>query len=101
MKISKIKFLDLTQIGEKGVNLSGGQKARVSLARALYHRSDILLLDDPLSAVDAIVGKTIFEKAIGPNSMSKQSTRILVTHSQIPLEHGNVSKSAIFNHFIF
>jgi ABC-type multidrug transport system fused ATPase/permease subunit len=80
----------MTQIGEKGVNLSGGQKARCALARALYHKSDILLLDDVLSAVDAIVGKTIFDKAIGPNSLSKHATRILITHSQIPLEHSDL-----------
>ena len=46
----------MTQIGEKGINLSGGQKARVALARAVYARADVLLFDDPLSAVDAHVG---------------------------------------------
>ena len=49
-------------MGERGVTLSGGQKARVSLARAVYSRADIYLLDDPLSAVDAAVGRHIFEK---------------------------------------
>jgi ABC-type multidrug transport system fused ATPase/permease subunit len=53
---------DLTVIGDKGVNLSGGQRARISLARALYSEADILLLDDPLSAVDASVGKHLYEK---------------------------------------
>lgn len=48
-------------IGEKGVNLSGGQKARISLARALYSNADIYLLDDPISAVDIHVGKFIIE----------------------------------------
>ncbi|KAL3108383.1 hypothetical protein niasHT_015305 [Heterodera trifolii] len=72
---------DQTEIGEKGINLSGGQKARVNLARALYRRADIYLLDDPLSAVDAIVGRRLFDHAIGPSSMIKGSTRILVTHS--------------------
>ncbi|CAD5214570.1 unnamed protein product [Bursaphelenchus okinawaensis] len=76
-----LPFGDQTEIGEKGVNLSGGQKARVSLARALYQQTDILLMDDPLSAVDAIVGAAIFEKAIGPSSLSKDTTRVLVTHS--------------------
>ena len=48
-----------TEIGEKGINLSGGQKARVSLARSLYSDGDILLLDDILSAVDVHVGEFI------------------------------------------
>ena len=48
---------ELTQVGERGVTLSGGQKARVSLARAAYADADIYLLDDPLSAVDARVSK--------------------------------------------
>ena len=55
---------DETEIGEKGINLSGGQKQRVSLARAAYLNADIYLLDDPLSAVDAHVGKHIFEHLI-------------------------------------
>ena len=53
---------DLTLVGERGVTLSGGQKARVNLARAVYHEADIYLLDDPLSAVDASVGKQLFEE---------------------------------------
>lgn len=51
---------DSLLIGEQGVNLSGGQRARVSLARAVYSEADILLLDDPLSAVDAHIGKRLF-----------------------------------------
>jgi len=76
---------DRTEIGEKGINLSGGQKARISLARALYRRADIYLFDDPLSAVDAIVGNHIFRAAIGPNSFTKDSTRVLVTNSRTHL----------------
>ena len=50
--LSSLPHGDLTDIGEKGVNLSGGQQQRVSLARAAYSYSDVILLDDPLSAVD-------------------------------------------------
>ncbi|XP_064537334.1 multidrug resistance-associated protein 1 isoform X3 [Drosophila montana] len=71
---------DLTEIGEKGINLSGGQKQRISLARAVYHDADLYLLDDPLSAVDAHVGKHIFEEVIGPKGMLAKKTRVLVTH---------------------
>ena len=53
---------DLTLIGERGVTLSGGQKARVNLARAVYRQADVYLLDDPLSAVDTAVSKHLFEK---------------------------------------
>ena len=67
-----------TQIGEKGVNLSGGQKARVCLARAIYADSDVYLLDDPLSAVDAHVGQFLFRETIC--NILKSKTRILVTH---------------------
>jgi ABC-type multidrug transport system fused ATPase/permease subunit len=52
----------MTYIGDKGVNLSGGQRARLSLARAVYNDADIYLLDDPLSAVDANVGKYLYNK---------------------------------------
>jgi ABC-type multidrug transport system fused ATPase/permease subunit len=55
---------DKTEIGERGVNMSGGQKQRISIARALYSDADIVLLDDPLSAVDSHVGKHLFHKAI-------------------------------------
>ncbi|XP_014741415.1 PREDICTED: canalicular multispecific organic anion transporter 1 isoform X2 [Sturnus vulgaris] len=72
---------DQTEIGEKGINLSGGQKQRVSLARAVYSDADIYILDDPLSAVDAHVGKYLFEHVLGPKGLLKKKTRILVTHS--------------------
>ena len=51
-----------TIIGEKGINLSGGQKATIGLARAVYSDAQILLFDDPLSAVDANVAKSLFEE---------------------------------------
>uniref|UniRef100_A0A8D3D6H4 ABC-type glutathione-S-conjugate transporter n=1 Tax=Scophthalmus maximus TaxID=52904 RepID=A0A8D3D6H4_SCOMX len=71
---------DGTEIGEKGLNLSGGQKQRVSLARAVYRKSDVYLLDDPLSAVDAHVGQHIFDRVIGPRGILRDKTRVLVTH---------------------
>ncbi|KAI5087921.1 canalicular multispecific organic anion transporter 1 [Silurus meridionalis] len=76
-----------TEIGEKGINLSGGQKQRVSLARAAYSSADVFLLDDPLSAVDAHVGKHLFERVIGPNGLLKNKTRILITHGISFLPH--------------
>ncbi|KFZ64856.1 Canalicular multispecific organic anion transporter 1, partial [Podiceps cristatus] len=72
---------DQTEIGERGINLSGGQKQRVSLARAVYSNADIYVLDDPLSAVDAHVGKYLFEHVLGPKGLLQKKTRILVTHS--------------------
>ncbi|XP_017866361.1 PREDICTED: probable multidrug resistance-associated protein lethal(2)03659 [Drosophila arizonae] len=69
---------DLTVVGERGVSLSGGQKARVSLARAVYRKADIYLLDDPLSAVDTHVGKHIFDRCI--RDFLSNKIRILVTH---------------------
>ena len=74
-----LKGGDMTEIGEKGINLSGGQKARVSIARALYSDSDIYLLDDPISALDAHVGRNIMNNCIC--DYLKDKTRILVTHA--------------------
>ena len=70
---------DQTEIGEKGINLSGGQKARVSLARAVYQDRDIYLMDDPISALDANVRKKVFTNVI--LGYLKDKTRILVTHA--------------------
>ena len=67
-----------TEIGERGVNISGGQKARLSLARACYSDADIYLLDDPLSAVDPNVAQRIFKNCIA--GFLSQKARILVTH---------------------
>ncbi|XP_070762761.1 ATP-binding cassette sub-family C member 12 [Enoplosus armatus] len=75
---------DQTEIGERGLNLSGGQKQRISLARAIYSNKDIFLLDDPLSAVDAHVGKHIFEECIKKELQGKSI--ILVTHQLQYLE---------------
>ncbi|KAL7754223.1 hypothetical protein RI367_000204 [Sorochytrium milnesiophthora] len=70
---------ELTEIGEKGINVSGGQKARINLARALYSDPDIYLLDDVLAAVDAHVGARLFNDCIKGHLQGK--TRILVTHA--------------------
>eukprot|EP00928_Gymnodinium_smaydae_P079240 TRINITY_DN63215_c0_g1_i1.p1 TRINITY_DN63215_c0_g1~~TRINITY_DN63215_c0_g1_i1.p1 ORF type:complete len:1371 (-),score=379.48 TRINITY_DN63215_c0_g1_i1:639-4751(-) len=70
---------DLTEIGERGITLSGGQKQRVSLARTLYAKADIYIFDDPLSALDAEVGKAVFEQAI--MGFCKGKTRIFMTHA--------------------
>ena len=69
---------DKTFVGEKGYNLSGGQKARVSLARAVYNDADYYLLDDPLSAVDSKIANHIFDKCI--KEYLKEKTVVLVTH---------------------
>ncbi|KAL4434857.1 hypothetical protein ABPG74_021196 [Tetrahymena malaccensis] len=69
---------DQTEIGERGINISGGQKARISLARAVYSKADIYLLDDPLSAVDSKVAKKLFHNCI--QGILKNRTVILVTH---------------------
>ncbi|XP_053982537.1 ATP-binding cassette subfamily C member 4-like isoform X1 [Hylaeus volcanicus] len=69
---------DQTVVGERGSSLSGGQKARINLARSLYRQADIYLLDDPLSAVDTHVSKHLFEECIQRYLAGK--TRILVTH---------------------
>ncbi|TDL20835.1 ABC protein [Rickenella mellea] len=72
---------DLTEIGEKGINLSGGQKQRINIARAIYYNADVVIFDDPLSAVDAHVGKALFTDAILGALRGKGKTVILVTHA--------------------
>ncbi|XP_038076863.1 ATP-binding cassette sub-family C member 9-like [Patiria miniata] len=71
---------DLTEIGEKGINLSGGQKQRVSVARAIYSDRDIVILDDPLSALDVHVGRQLFEEGLMKLLIANHKTVILVTH---------------------
>src|SRR5947207_5604768 len=68
-----------TEIGDKGINLSGGQRWRVTLARALYSRAEILIMDDIFSAVDAHVGRHILEHAL-LGDLARGRTRILATH---------------------
>ncbi|KAL9545898.1 hypothetical protein MBANPS3_006918 [Mucor bainieri] len=77
--LSYLEDGDATEIGEKGITLSGGQKARVSLARAVYSRAQNVLMDDVLSAVDAHTAKHLYEKCLlGP--LMKNRTQILITH---------------------
>ncbi|GAA5927818.1 uncharacterized protein JCM15063_006002 [Sporobolomyces koalae] len=101
--IEMLPYGDQTDIGEKGVTLSGGQKQRVNIARTLYYDADIVLLDDPLSAVDAHVGKHLFDNAICGSLAHK--TRILVTHALhflprcdyiICLENGKISQEGTY-----
>lgn len=86
-----------TELGEGGVNLSGGQRSRIALARALYNEADIYLFDDPLSALDPRVSMFIMDEAIV--KYLKGKTRILVTHQLrvlakadriVYLDHGGV-----------
>lgn len=72
---------DETLVGEKGISLSGGQKARLSLARAIYARADVYIFDDILSAVDAHVGENLINQVLGHNGILKTKTRILATNS--------------------
>jgi ATP-binding cassette subfamily C (CFTR/MRP) protein 1 len=80
---------DTTEIGENGINLSGGQKQRISLARAVYSNSDIYLLDDPLSVVDAPVGKHIFDNIVGRDGLLKNKVLLFI-----------LFESDIINYFI-
>ncbi|KAJ4834345.1 hypothetical protein Tsubulata_020552 [Turnera subulata] len=87
--ISHMAGGDMAHIGEKGSNLSGGQRARLALARAVYQGSDIYLLDDVLSAVDAHVARWILQNAIlGP--LMDQKTCILCTHNIQAISYADV-----------
>ncbi|KAI5957026.1 BPT1, partial [Candida margitis] len=77
---------DQTVVGEKGISLSGGQKARISLARAVYARADIYLLDDVLSAVDAHVGKNLIKQVLSDTGIIGDRTKVLATNS-VPVLH--------------
>ena len=70
---------DQTMLGDKGVNLSGGQKTRLGIARCLYSNKDIIILDDPISALDINVGKFVMENTI--KGYLKNKTRIITTHA--------------------
>lgn len=100
---------DQTEIGEKGINLSGGQKQRISLARAVYSGAEIFIFDDPLSAVDAHVGKHIFDNIMSNDGMLRGKTRFLVTHglSYLPkvdeifvMTNGEISESGSYKQLL-
>ncbi|GMF61674.1 unnamed protein product [Phytophthora fragariaefolia] len=84
MDLKSLPNGDSTEIGERGINLSGGQKARVAIARAIYRSgTDVLILDDPLSAVDPHVAHSIFDKCI--TGLAAGQTRLLVVNSHYDL----------------
>ncbi|EDW02798.1 probable multidrug resistance-associated protein lethal(2)03659 [Drosophila grimshawi] len=82
-----LPFGDKTIVGERGASLSGGQKARISLARAVYRQTAIYLLDDPLSAVDTHVARHLFEKCM--RGYLRERIVILVTHQLQFLQHAD------------
>lgn len=84
---SLLPYGDKTIVGDRGVSLSGGQRARINLARAVYKQADIYLLDDPLSAVDTHVGKQLFKQCI--TGYLKHKAVILVTHQIQHLQEAN------------
>jgi ABC-type multidrug transport system fused ATPase/permease subunit len=87
--LAELPLGDLTEIGERGLNLSGGQKARVALARAVYRDADIILLDDVMSALDSVVARNVFENCVVKYLNNR--TRIVVTHNNDLLHHPAVS----------
>lgn len=98
---------DMTRVGERGILLSGGQRARVELARAVYSNADIYLLDDPLSAVDAKVGRHLFQTCISEILHGK--TQVMTTHNLqvlrdagriVVMENGSTSVEGSFNSLI-
>ncbi|KAK9428356.1 P-loop containing nucleoside triphosphate hydrolase protein [Lipomyces doorenjongii] len=76
-----LPYGDNTIVGEKGISLSGGQKARVSLARAVYTRADVYILDDPLSAVDQHVGRHLIDNVLGRQGLLAGKTKVMATNA--------------------
>lgn len=85
LDLEQLEFGDQTEIGERGINLSGGQKQRIQLARAVYQQSDLYLLDDVFSAVDAHTGSALYEECI--KGVLSGKTVLLVPH-QVDFLHG-------------
>ena len=90
-----LKHGDMTEIGSTGNNISGGQRARIALARAIYKDADIYLFDDPISSVDTYISMKIFHQAIV--NLLKDKTRIFVTHDTRNLKYS--SRVIFMNHF--
>ena len=80
---------DLTEIGERGVTLSGGQKQRLSIARTVYAKPDLAILDDPLSALDAGTSKALWERLFQKKQLLSSTAVVLVTHSTSYLNEVN------------
>jgi ABC-type multidrug transport system fused ATPase/permease subunit len=98
---------DRTELGEKGITISGGQKQRLNIARAIYSNADLILMDDPLSSVDAHVGQHIMDHAIC--GLMSQKSRILVTHQLnilhrcdrvVVLSEGKIVADGTFEHLL-
>ncbi|KAJ1994241.1 Canalicular multispecific organic anion transporter 1 [Coemansia spiralis] len=87
--IKKLPAGDITEIGYKGINLSGGQKMRLALARAIYSNADIYILDDVFAAVDAHVERHLIEHLLSGNGLLSKKTCILATHAEhiVPLSN--------------
>lgn len=85
--LEKFPAGDLTEVGERGETLSGGQKQRIAIARAVYNKSDVYLLDDPLSALDATVAANIFKDVLGKDGILKNKTRIMVCNQGSYLQY--------------
>nr|XP_006820966.1 PREDICTED: ATP-binding cassette sub-family C member 9-like [Saccoglossus kowalevskii] len=80
---------DQTEIGEKGINLSGGQKQRISVARCIYSNTDLIILDDPLAALDVHVGRQLMLEGILGIVTKEKRTVILVSHQLQYLQYAN------------
>ncbi|KAG0048480.1 hypothetical protein BGZ83_006567 [Gryganskiella cystojenkinii] len=101
--IEYLRYGDQTEIGERGINLSGGQKARLSLARSVYYDAEVVIMDDPLSAVDAHVGKRLWEDCVLHELKNK--TRVIATHQLhvlptvdyvVCMKHGRIAEQGTY-----
>ena len=98
---------DATEVGERGITLSGGQRQRVNICRAIYCDSDIVIFDDPFSALDAHVGKAVFQNVM--QGCLAGRTRILVTHALhflpscdhiLVMDNGRIAESGTYQDLV-